>query len=197
VEVELQKGPDGQGTAWSCPHGLGRWYADCGCQVGGQEGWNQAWRGSLREALDLLREKSAHFFQEAELFIDPWKARDRYVGVLLNPKTSQNFLEKHLKKNSGERERAKALSHLELQKNALLMYSSCGWFFADFSGLESVLVMKFAGRVLDYFDELGLKSPRKEFLERLAQAKSNRPEMGNGADVFRRFVQPLGKRTKK
>lgn len=190
MEVEIKKGSDGKGTAWSCPHGLGRWYTDCGCQVGGQEGWNQVWRGPLRQALDLLRDRAAGFFQESELFKDPWKTRDEYVGVILNPKTQPAFLGALLK-NSGESEQAKARLHLELQKNALLMYSSCGWFFADISGLEAVLVLKFAGRVLDYFTELGLKSPEKEFLEILAEAKSNRPEMGSGADVFRRWVQSL------
>ncbi|MGH8004222.1 MAG: DUF3536 domain-containing protein [Limisphaerales bacterium] len=190
MEVEIKKGPDGKGTAWSCPHGLGRWYADCGCQVGGEGGWNQAWRGPLRQALNLLRDKAALVFQESELFVDPWKARDGYVGVILNPKILPPFFGKHLKK-SGEKEQARAVLHLELQKNALLMYSSCGWFFADISGLESVLVMKFAGRALDYLEELGLKSPRKEFLEILMEAKSNRRDMGNGADIFRRFVDPL------
>ncbi|MCI0405819.1 MAG: DUF3536 domain-containing protein, partial [candidate division Zixibacteria bacterium] len=194
IEVEIKKGPDGKGTAWSCPHGLGRWYADCGCQVGGKGGWNQAWRGPLREALDLLRDKAALFFQESGLFADPWKARDEHIGVILNPKTQNKFLEEQLKINSGERERAKAITHLDLQKNALLMYSSCGWFFADIAGLESILILKFAGRVLDYFDDLGLNSPRKEFLEILAQAKSNRTEMGNGADIFRRFAKPLRKK---
>ncbi len=196
MEVEIKKGLDRKGTAWSCPHGLGRWYTDCGCQVGGKEGWNQAWRGPLREAFDLLRDKTALFFQGSELFIDPWKARDEYVGVILNPKTRPKFLENHLK-NSGEREQAKAILHLELQKNALLMYSSCGWFFADVSGLESVLVMKFAGRVLGYFDELGLKPSRKEFFEILSQAKSNPPEIGNGANVFRQIVEPLCNSAKK
>lgn len=193
MEVEIKKGADGKGTAWSCPHGLGRWYTDCGCQVGGKEGWNQVWRKPLREALDLLRDKAALFYQEAELFADSWKARDEYIGVILNPESRQKFLGDHLKQNSGESERAKAVLHLELRKNALLMYSSCGWFFADISGLESVLAMKFAGRVLDYFDELGLKSPRRDFWEILSQAKSNLPEMGSGADIFRRFVEPISR----
>ena len=190
MEVKIKNGLDGKGTAWSCLHGLGRWYTDCGCQVGGKEGWNQAWRRPLREALDLLRDRAAQSFQEAKLFTDPWKTRDEYVDVILNPKSLPAFLKKQLK-HSDKTERGKAFLHLELQKNALLMYSSCGWFFADISGLESVLVMKFAGRVLDYFDELGLKSPRKDFLEILSQAKSNWLEMGTGADIFNRRLEPF------
>ncbi|HXF49139.1 MAG TPA: DUF3536 domain-containing protein [Verrucomicrobiae bacterium] len=189
MEVEIKKGPDGKGTAWSCPHGLGRWYADCGCRVYQKEGWNQAWRGPLRQALDLLRDQAAHFFEDAGLFTDPWKARDAYVEVILNPKTLPKFLAEHVK-TSSKNAKTKAASHLELQKNALLMYSSCGWFFDDISGLESVLILKFAGRVLDYFEELGIKSPKKGFLEILAESKSNLPEMGNGADIFNRKVEP-------
>ncbi len=191
TEVELKKGPDGKGTAWSCPHGLGRWYSDCGCQVGKQEGWNQTWRGPLRKALDFLSDKAAHFFEDSEIFVNPWRARNEYINVILNPKTFLQFWAEHLKKS---KENKKGVSYLELQRNALLMYSSCGWFFDDISGLESVLIMKFADRVLDYLDELGLKSPRKEFLEILAEAKSNLPEMGNGADLFRRFVVPISRR---
>ncbi len=189
MEVEIKKGADGKGTAWSCPHGLGRWYADCGCWVYDKEGWNQAWRGPLRQALDLLRNQAALFFQDSGLFADPWKARDAYVGIILNPKALPKFLTAHLK-SPGESAKAKAVMHLELQKNALLMYSSCGWFFDDISGLESVLILKHAGRVLDYFEELGLKSPREDFQEILAEAKSNLPEMGNGADIFNRRVEP-------
>ncbi len=190
IEVEIKKGPDGKGTAWSCPHGLGRWYADCGCRVYEKEGWNQAWRGPLRNALDLLRDKSALYFEDAELFSDPWKARDAYVRVILNPKRLSKFLEEHVKSSSNSA-KEKAARHLELQKNVLFMYSSCGWFFDDISGLESVMVLKLAGRVLDYFEELGLKTPHQEFLEILARAKSNLPEMGNGADIFKHRVEPF------
>ena len=94
-------------------------------------------------------------------------------------------------KSSSKSAKEKAIRHLELQKNALFMYSSCGWFFDDISGLESVLILKHAGRVLDYFEELGIKSPKKDFLEILAEAKSNLSEMGNGADSFNRNIEPF------
>lgn len=192
MEVEIKKGTDGMGTAWSCPHGLGRWYADCGCQTGGKEDWNQAWRGPLREALDFLRNRAALLLQDSELFQDASKARDEYIGVVLKPESAEQFLGRHLKPGAGESERKEAVALLEMQRNALLMYSSCGWFFADISGLEAVLVMKYAGRVLDYLEEFELKPARKEFLEILVEAKSNRPRLGTGADIFRRSVEPLG-----
>jgi len=189
MEVKIRKGPDGKGTAWSCPHGLGRWYADCGCRVYEKEGWNQAWRKPLRDSLDLLRDQAAHYFEDAELLADPWKARDSYIAVILNPERLSKFLEGHLK-SSSKSAKEKAIRHLELQKNTLFMYSSCGWFFDDISGLESVLILKFAGRVLGYFGELGIESPKKDFLEILSEAKSNLPDMGNGADIFNRKIEP-------
>lgn len=187
-EVEIK---GGEGTAWSCAHGVGRWYRDCGCSAGAREGWNQAWRQPLRQALDLLRDRVAAHFEASGLFQDPWRTRDAYVELILDrSRSSEEFLNRHSGRRLRESEQLRAMSFLELQRNALLMYTSCGWFFADISGLEAVQVLKYAGRVLDLADELDLESPADEFLQILSQAKSNLPEMGNGADVFRRFVEP-------
>jgi alpha-amylase/alpha-mannosidase (GH57 family) len=192
-EVEIKAGPDGEGTAWSCAHGVGRWYRDCGCSTGAQEGWNQAWRGPLRRAFDLLRDRSAEYFEEAgaDLFRDPWAARDQYIDLLVNPSARrEEFLERRAGRRLHDAEMVRALNLLELQRAAMLMYTSCGWFFADVSGIETVQVMKYAGRALDLIEELDLELPRDEFLDALAEAKSNIPLMGNGADVYRRFVTP-------
>jgi Domain of unknown function (DUF3536) len=102
----------------------------------------------------------------------------------------REFLDRHCRHHLRSAETERALNFLEMQRTAMLMYTSCGWFFADISGIETVQVTKYAGRVLDFMDELELKSPRDDFLGTLAQAASNLPEMGNGADVYRRFVQP-------
>jgi alpha-amylase/alpha-mannosidase (GH57 family) len=56
-EVEIDEGPKGEGTSWSCAHGVERWKEDCGCSTGGRAGWNQKWRKPLRESLDLLRDE--------------------------------------------------------------------------------------------------------------------------------------------
>ncbi len=192
-EVEIKPGPSGEGTAWSCSHGVGRWVRDCGCQTSAREGWNQAWRGPLRKALDLLRDRASKAFEASagRLFIDPWQARDEYIQIILDRNASrEDFLIRYSGRRMREAEQVEALSLLEMQRNAMLMYTSCGWFFADISGIETVQILKYAGRVLDYMEELNIDPPRDQFKAILARAKSNIAEYGTGADVFRRFVEP-------
>ena len=74
-------------TAWSCAHGLGRWSADCGCHLGGGPGWNQKWRGPLRQAFDYLRDALANHFQIEMAKLckgDPWEVRDKYIESILD-----------------------------------------------------------------------------------------------------------------
>ena len=193
LEVEIKPGPQGEGTAWSCAHGVGRWYRDCGCQTGGQPGWNQEWRAPLREALDHLRDHAATAFEKeaGKVFADPYAVRDAYIEVLLAPEQRHAWLERQAGRALSGQERVRALTLLEMQRHTQLMYTSCGWFFTELSGIETVQVLKYAGRVMDYLDELGLDVPRDGFLYRLTQARSNLEEMGSGADIYRRFVEPL------
>jgi alpha-amylase/alpha-mannosidase (GH57 family) len=193
-EVEISNGESGEGSSWSCLHGVSRWLRDCGCQTGGEPGWNQAWRGPLRAALDFLRDEAAVSFAatRGELFRDPWVARNDSIGLVLDEfRSREGFLFEHAPAELTREQQHRALGFLEVQRNALLMYTSCGWFFSDISGIEPIQILKYAGRALDLMNQLGLPSPRERFLEILAEAKSNRPELGNGADIFRRFVEPL------
>lgn len=192
-EIEINTGPNGEGTSWSCAHGVGRWYRDCGCHSGAREGWNQKWRTPLRESLDFLRDDATHEFEltTGDLFTDPWAARDAYIDLILDPTRSRKeFIEKHAPRSLNPREQARALTFLEIERHSMLMFTSCGWFFADISGIETVQVMKYAGRLLDLTHKLGLKSPRDKFLEILSKGQSNIAEMGNGADLFHRLVEP-------
>jgi alpha-amylase/alpha-mannosidase (GH57 family) len=192
MEVEIKRGPEGLGTAWSCAHGVGRWSRDCGCQTGAQEGWNQAWRGPLRSALDMLRDEAASAFEATtgELFVDPWLARDDYIELIARPSTGREaFLRRHAGRDLSASERVRALTFLEMQRSAMTMYTSCGWFFADISGIEGQQVLKYAGRVLDFMRELGLPSPEARFLEILSEARSNIAKHGTGADIYRRFIE--------
>jgi alpha-amylase/alpha-mannosidase (GH57 family) len=193
-EVEINNGLAGEGSSWSCVHGVSRWLRDCGCHTGGEPGWNQAWRTPLRMALDFLRDEIAIYFAatRGELFTDPWAARDDAISLVLDEfKSREEFLYAHAPRELTREQQQRALLFLELQRSALLMYTSCGWFFSDISGIEPIQILKYAGRALDLMNQLGLPSLRARFLEILAEAKSNRPELANGADIFRRLVEPL------
>jgi Domain of unknown function (DUF3536)/Glycosyl hydrolase family 57 len=200
-EAELAKGPGGEGTAWSCAHGLGRWQRHCGCAMRSPEesGWSQSWRGPLRAALDHVRDKGAAFFEDAagELFADPWVVRDQYGGALeASPEERMRFVGRRgrrggrglLRRGSRDWER-RGLLLLEMQRAAISMYASCGWFFDDVAGIESALVIRQAAYALDLWKELGGRPPAKEFVDRLAEARSNIPQAGTGADVYRRVTQ--------
>jgi alpha-amylase/alpha-mannosidase (GH57 family) len=193
AEVEISHGSAGEGTSWSCAHGVSRWIRDCGCHTGGEPGWNQAWREPLRKALDYLRDEASKYFEATRglLFVDPWAARDEAIGLILDQqKPREEFVRAQAGRELSSEETRRALLFLELQRNALLMYTSCGWFFSDLAGIEPVQILKYAGRAIDLMNQLGLPSPRQRFLEILSEAKSNRPELGNGADIYRRLVEP-------
>jgi alpha-amylase/alpha-mannosidase (GH57 family) len=195
-EAELGKGPNGEGTAWSCAHGLGRWVRHCGCAMRSPEesGWSQAWRTPLRGALDFLRDRAAGLYEEAaaDLFDDPWAVRDAFGAVLDDaPAVRERFLKARGKKalrNGRGDAAARALLLMELMRSSLLMYASCGWFFDDVAGIESALVIRQAAYVLDQWQRFGGRPPTKDVLARLQEARSNIPNAGTGADVFRRVA---------
>jgi hypothetical protein len=190
-EVQLKRGPDGEGTAWSCAHGLGRWTRDCGCNASAPGGWNQRWRAPLRVAFDFLRDHLAPKYEEAcgQLLKDPWAARDEYVA-LLGPGAAprEEFLSKHGRRSLTHEEQVRALTLLEAQRAALTMYTSCGWFFNDISGIESIQTLRYAGRVVETMETLGLSPPVADFLDLLSDARSNLQDLSTGADIFVRAV---------
>jgi alpha-amylase/alpha-mannosidase (GH57 family) len=181
-------------TSWSCAHGVERWRSNCGCN-GGKPGWNQEWRAPLRESLDYLRDTTAPLAEQlsAGILKDLWTARDAYIHVVLDrsPASIIRFFADHAARHLSETERTTALELMELERHAQLMYTSCGWFFDEVSGIETIQIIAYAGRVLQLaaklFGEPGIALEAK-FLEILARAKSNVPEMGDGAEVYRRYV---------
>ncbi len=183
-----------ENSSWSCIHGIERWRSDCGCNSGGRQDWNQAWRAPLRAALDGLRDAVEPAYEKlAEQFLtDPWGARDDYIDVMLDrsPDRVNAFLERHATRPFDSADQTKILQLMELQRHAMLMYTSCGWFFDELSGIETVQVMQYAGRVLQLADQLFSGSFEPEFLERLELAKSNIPEHKNGRIIYERFVRP-------
>ncbi|HEY6414048.1 MAG TPA: DUF3536 domain-containing protein [Edaphobacter sp.] len=181
-------------TSWSCAHGVERWRSNCGCN-GGKPGWNQEWRGPLREALDYLRDCTAPLAEQfsASLFKDLWAARDAYIQVILDrsPASINAFLSAHATHPLTVAEHVTAFELLELERHTQLMYTSCGWFFDEVSGIETVQIIAYAGRVLQLsaklFGEPGA-ALEAGFLEILKKAISNVPDIGNGAEVYRRWV---------
>jgi hypothetical protein len=193
-EVEIDEGPKGEGTSWSCAHGVSRWKEDCGCSTGGEAGWNQKWRKPLREALDLLRDElSLVFEREGEkIFKDAWEARNGYIEVILDrsPERVKEFFERYGVQELNKEGRVKGLKLLEMERHALLMYSSCGWFFNDLAGLETVQILQYAARSIELAEALTRPGIEEKFIETLSDAKSNLPEMGGGRQVYDRFVKP-------
>ncbi len=194
AEARLKSGPDGEGTAWSCAHGVGRWTRDCGCSAG-TPGFGQQWRSPLRRALDLVRDRAAALYerQGAALLRDPWGARDRYAAVIssLNDGEAQDrFLEAEKARALDAPRRLQALRLLQLQRYCQLMYTSCGWFFDELSGLEAAQILRYANRALELYQLVGDEELEPAFLAVLAEARSNLRDYGNGADVYRRLVVP-------
>ncbi len=177
-------------TSWSCAHGVERWNSDCGCNSGGKPQWNQQWRGPLRAALDWLRDQLAGVFDQKgkEYFKLPWQARDAYVEVMLDRKQADRFLDEQASRVLGEAERISALKLLEMQRHALLMYTSCGWFFDELSGGETVQIIHYAGRSLQLCEGLLDKKVEEAFQERLGEAKCNYQEFKDGAYIYEKFV---------
>ena len=181
-------------TSWSCAHGVERWRSDCGCN-GGKPGWNQQWRRPLRDSLDYLRDATAPLAEKlAEgLLKDLWAARDAYIAVVLDRSSAstERFFAVHAARPLSGSERITVFELMELERHAQLMYTSCGWFFDEISGIETVQIIAYAGRVLQLASELfgeAAKDLEPEFLRILAQAKPNVPDLADGSEVYTRYV---------
>ncbi len=183
-------------SAWSCAHGVGRWQRDCGCNMHGGPGWNQRWREHLRAALDVLRDFLAPHFEEqmARFCRDPWEARDRYIDVVFDRTLARQFAASQMRSSASTDDVVRFFRLLEMQRALLLMYTSCGWFFDDISGQESVILLKYAARALELASAAGLPSCTETFLAVLQRAESNvRAADGtkrSGRDIFCSLAQP-------
>lgn len=180
-----------ENSSWSCVHGVERWRSDCGCNTG-KAGWHQRWRKPLRNTLDWLRDELSPIFEKegSRLLKDPWSARNAYIEVMLDRSDSnvEDFLQKHAKKKLSHTEKVTVLRLLEIQRFALLMYTSCGWFFDEISGIETNQILQYALRAMDYTFDVTGDDFRPEFIRRLAAAPSN--VLPNGAESFVNNVVP-------
>ncbi|HDL64050.1 MAG TPA: DUF3536 domain-containing protein, partial [Proteobacteria bacterium] len=183
-----------ENSSWSCAHGVERWRGNCGCNSGMHQGWTQAWRQPLRESLDWLRDSLIPIYEAGmkELNADPWPTRDEYIDVVLDRSAGNvdQFILRRTGRELSPPEEVKFLKFLEMERQAMLMYTSCGWFFDEISGIETVQILKYAARALQLARDLGGGDLEEEFISRLARAPSNIREFENGAKIFREMVLP-------
>ena len=178
-------------TSWSCAHGVERWRSNCGCRT--RADWHQRWRKPLREALDWLKAQVDALFEEAgaRVFHDPWAARDSYIDVVLDrgDLALTRFLGAQALRPGQPDDRRTALRLLEMQRHAMLMFTSDGWFFDEVSRIETAQVLRHAARVMQLAQTAGMDLERP-FLDRLRAAESNLTIYRDGAAVYDRLVRP-------
>ncbi len=183
-----------ENSSWSCFHGVERWRANCGCRIGTYSHWNQEWRAPLREALDWLRDQLIPLYERdmCLYFPDPWSIRDEYIDILLNRSKPnvENFFKRYAPQQLSLKDWFKILKILEMQRHAMLMYTSCGWFFDDISGIESTQIIQYAARTIQLAHELWGLDCESDFIKRLETAKSNLPKYKNGAVIYKKNIKP-------
>jgi hypothetical protein len=177
-------------TSWSCPHGVERWRAECGCRVTGPAEWSQEWRAPLRAVIDWLRVQIDGIFEGAagDVLRDPWGARDRYVTCLLEPERTPSFLATEAGRTLAPAAAVHARRALEMARNALFMQTSCGWFFDELNRIEPLLVLRYAARAIELAETFGARLEH-EFLAQLAPARSNLPDGLSGVPLYERHAR--------
>jgi alpha-amylase/alpha-mannosidase (GH57 family) len=208
-----------ENTSWSCPHGVERWRSDCGCCSHGtivrtitsslhnhaeskrlltlpdgcELSWRQNWRLPLRAAMDWLRDTIVPIYVDRmnSYVSDPWQARDDYIAVVLDrsKESVDAFFQKHAFRPLTKDDQVQALKLLEMQRNALLMYTSCGWFFDDVSGIEPIQVMQYACRAMQLLREVAGLDLEPDYMNIIREGPSNIAEYQNGAEVYRNYVK--------
>lgn len=183
-----------EGSSWSCAHGVERWRSNCGCRLGAEQGWSQAWRRHLREAMDWLRDELAAIFEKeaSSLLKAPWKARDDYITVILDRsvKAADAFISRHGAGTLEAEAKGRVLSLMEMQRHAMLMYTSCGWFFDDPSGIETIQIIQYAARAMELARRVSGRDLEEGFLSRLEKVRSNKPGRHDGRRIFEENVRP-------
>ncbi|MEZ5039719.1 MAG: DUF3536 domain-containing protein [Saprospiraceae bacterium] len=173
-------------------HGVERWRSNCGCNSGGRPDWNQRWRAPLRDTLNWLRDVILPAFEKEASYLlkDIWAARNDYIDILLErtPARLAAFLDTHTKRPLSESEKTQLFRLLEMQRHTMLMFTSCGWFFDEVSGIETNQILQYANRAIYYAKQTADLDLHDEFLEKLTAIPSNVYE--NGAVSYREIVMP-------
>ena len=189
VEVEIR-----ENSSWSCEHGVERWRSNCGCNS--RNDYHQKWRAPLRQSLNFLKGKldALYDVEAAHYFADPWAARDAYIRVVLDGEQLDKFIEAFGKPDLADADIRRAVNLLEMQRNGMLMFTSCGWFFDEISGIETVQDLMYAARALQLVRLFGWDL-EEEFVKILEQAPSNLDKYGNGRGVWMQMVRPIAVRS--
>lgn len=183
-----------ENSSWSCVHGLERWKSNCGCCADQSLSGKQQWREPLRNSLDWLREKLSDDYEEklSKYCQDPWQVRNEYIQ-LINDRSDDNtseFITRIVGRELVYEDKVKFLKLMEMQRMAMLMYTSCGWFFDNISGIEAVLVMQYAARGMQLYEELTHVNLVREFESMLGEAPANVGYLKNGQEVYEAYVKP-------
>ncbi len=182
-----------ENTAWSSfPH-LERWSEAGGGDTGMNPDWHQKWRAPLRAAFDWLRDTLIPKYEkEMQRFVDdPWALRNEYIDVVLD-RGAENvdaFVQKHAGGLS-ESDKITFLQLLEMQHHTMLMYTSCGWFFDEVTGIETIQDILYAARVVQLAKDIFGEDLELEFIKLLEKAPSNIPEHQNAGVAYEKFVKP-------
>ena len=204
-----------ENTSWSCKHGILRWKENCGCRTFQAclisdpackndnrvvskkydiSRWNQMWRKPLRSAMSWLNEEISKVYEEegSRYFRYPWQTRDDYVDLIISREDSDvsGFFSERCTINLTPDEITRALMLLEMTKNSLFMMTSCGWFFDEISGIETIQVMMYACRSIQLAKRISGRDFEPSFIGILKEAKSNVPALGNGSDIYNVYVKP-------
>lgn len=187
-EIEIH-----ENSSWSCVHGIERWRSNCGCNTGGTS-WNQEWRKPLRDTLNWLRDHLAEVYEREMKFFnkDVWGLRNKYINIILdrNIVNVENFIKENAPENLDEEQTTKFIRLMEMQRQCLLMFTSCAWFFDEISGIETVQVLQYANRAIQLAERESDVHLEEEFIARLSYIKSNIEDYDNGAVIYKRFVEP-------
>ena len=178
-------------TSWSCVHGVERWRSDCGCKMAPGDPSQQEWRSGLREAMNWLSGEAHRLFESEgpALLGDPWEARNDYARVVTGTESREAFLGRRLPPSHSPQDRVRAAELLEMERNTLRAFTSCGWFFDDLAGIEPLQILRYAARALELAGPNGA-AMEDGFLARLRTAHSNEVPERDGATLFLQEVKP-------
>ena len=183
---------DPRGYLMVCAHGVERWRSDCGCRF--RPDSQQRWRGPLRDTLDWLRDQIDPFYEARAGASSKTCGRRATTTCAIVLDRDPHGWRRSWPAPGGPARRRRPPSTrrlLELQRNRMLMYTSCGWFFDESRGWSRYRSCSMPRSCMQYLRDLGGPDLEPELVRRLAAAPSNAADFAHGGEVYRRLVTPL------